>query len=738
MSQAFTCIGKFGYDTLPITPEKWKQVRNSHLLTSLYEKIRNCSDENEQKTLKKNLYYWTPHCSRFNNNHRSAADAIEVQKRVTLDFDEDKGRSQEICQKALQLKQEQGWGVCLVEESARGGTHVVIEVPENMSAREAAIAFSEALGEQYDPSMLAVEHCLFMSPYTLYIDEELLFRNTYVSAEDAENIWPSAAEKKPDSKAKRQLTKDPNPASPTAFPTHDENGCDLRTLADALVVKHCQNGQYPIEGERHTLLKKVAPQMALKCENNPQWLASVLPSYGLDESEFRSIVQWACNLPQKAYTPRALKEALQRLTSQAGHNMQQPPLPSALPQCMQILLNGTPDKCQPAVAQAVITAMMLYLQPDVLFHCADNMNKIPAGLNIFYAKHGSGKSSVNYPIDAIIAPILKSDMEATLREREWRDQCACISGNKPKPKRPENLVRQLPPPDITSAAFTQWLLDAKGKALYMKMDELDQLLQLTGRTNPKYLGPYIRYAYDAAMWGQARVSSDAVSGTAPLNLKIQASTTPAKALEFFSTMLADGTFDRMTFSTITATGKPTYGDFGIEYERAVHPLIERIRAVEGIVNCPEALEWSERMEQEHEALADEMDCKAYKDLLPRAIQNAFFRAVMVYLMEDSQWTPEIEQFATWSLENDLWCKWQLFGQKLIETQEYEDAIMRTAPRMRSRTLDTLPPTFTKEDLIQVYLLQGKSEATADCMLRQWKSRKIIRYDEQTQMYCKMA
>ena len=103
---------------------------------------------------------------------------------------------------------------------------------------------------------------------------------------------------------------------------------------------------------------------------------------------------------------------------------------------------------------------------------------------------------------------------------------------------------------------------------------------------------------------------------------------------------------------------------------------------------------------------------------------------MVYLMEDSQWTPEIEQFATWSLENDLWCKWQLFGQKLIETQEYEDAIMRTAPRMRSRTLDTLPPTFTKEDLIQVYLLQGKSEATADCMLRQWKSRKKTKDSKQ--------
>jgi hypothetical protein len=115
MSQAFTCIGKFGRDTRPVTPEQWLEIRNSHYLLSIYNQIRQSTSEEEQKALKKNLYYWTPHCALFNNNHRSAADAIEVQKRVTLDFDEDKGRSYEICEKALLLKKEQGWGVCLVE-----------------------------------------------------------------------------------------------------------------------------------------------------------------------------------------------------------------------------------------------------------------------------------------------------------------------------------------------------------------------------------------------------------------------------------------------------------------------------------------------------------------------------------------------------------------------------------------------------------------------------------------------
>ena len=749
--QPFTCIGQFGKETRPVTPEQWLQMRNSNFLKNLYNDIRSATDEKEQKRLKQKLYYWTPHCSLFRSNNRSLHDALRPQRRVTLDFDENKGRSREICQKALKLKSEKGWLVSLVEESATGGTHVIVEILEGMTAQQTAMAFAQDLGETLDTSMLSIEHCQFMTPYTLYIDEELLFRDTFVSEEDAKATWtkengkPSttAPDCPPETGGRAQSAEGVDnhltshrPSS--SFPTHDENGHDLRELANALIVKHCQNGHQPIEGERHTLLKRFAPQMALKCENNPEWLSQVLPTYGLDEAEFRSIVQWACSLPQKAYTPRALKETMQRLASSEGMTMEQPPLPTLLPTSISTLLEGTPEKCQPAVAQAILTAMMLYLHRDVRFQCTDNIAKVPAGINICSAPHASGKSAINYPIDVILSPIMATDAQSEEKEREWRTKCQATGSNKGKPKRPADMVRQIIPTDITSAAFTQLLLDAKGKALYMKMDELDRLLQLTGKTSPKHLGPYIRYAYDAALWGQFRVSAEAVSGSAPLNLKIQASTTPAKALEFFQSMLSDGTFDRATFSTITGKGKPIYGDFGEDYEKAVRPYTDRIAAVRGTVHCPEALQWAERMEQEQEALAEEIGIKAYKGLLPRAIQSAFYRAVMIYLMQDCQWSEEIEQFATWSLENDLWCKWQLFGQKLIEAQEHEDAIMHSAPRMKSRTLNTLPSTFSREDMYQAYAQQGKTEATADTMLRQWKRRKLIKFDEETNLFTKTA
>ena len=524
----------------------------------------------------------------------------------------------------------------------------------------------------------------------------------------------------------------------SAFPTHDENGIDLSEMAGTLVAKHSKNGIQPIEGERHTVLKSVAPMMALKCENNPEWLAQILPSYGLDEHEFQSIVEWACQLPQKGYTPRALKETIRRMVSHETTEMEQPPLPVALPASIATLLQGTPEKCQPAVAQSILTAMMLYLHPDVRFLCTDNREKIPAGLNVCVAPHASGKSSLNYPIDILLKPISEADRQSDEREQKWRDECNRKGSSKDKPLRPKGLCRQLLPPDITSAKFSQLLLDADGKPLYLKIDELDALLMLTGKTQAKHLGPCLRCAYDAAPWGQLRASAESVNGIAPLNLKIQASTTPAKALEFFKSMLSDGTFDRITFSTITGKGKPLYGTFGDEYEKAVRPYTDMISAVRGTVRCTEAMEWAERMEQEQEALAEEIGIKAYKGLLPRAIQSAFYRAVMIYLMQDCQWSEEIEQFATWSLENDIWCKWYLFGNQLIEAQEREDAIIRSAPRMKIRTLEMLPPSFTREDMHQAYAQQQKTKEAADVMLRQWKRRKLIRFDKETNLFIKTA
>ena len=52
--------------------------------------------------LKRILPVWTPSCAEFKDNHRAVKDAVKPLNRLMLDFDE-KGHSQEILQKSLQL-----------------------------------------------------------------------------------------------------------------------------------------------------------------------------------------------------------------------------------------------------------------------------------------------------------------------------------------------------------------------------------------------------------------------------------------------------------------------------------------------------------------------------------------------------------------------------------------------------------------------------------------------------------
>ena len=145
MKKYFTTIGKgHGAPCLPATEEDWKKWRNEPWLLQMCERIRRGDEQ-----LKHRLPVWTPHCAEFNNNHRAIADALKPLNRLMLDFDE-KGHTSDILSRLNiengTLNVEHGLNVLLVEESVRGGTHVLVELPEGMEAEEAQELMKEVTG----------------------------------------------------------------------------------------------------------------------------------------------------------------------------------------------------------------------------------------------------------------------------------------------------------------------------------------------------------------------------------------------------------------------------------------------------------------------------------------------------------------------------------------------------------------------------------------------------------------
>lgn len=491
-------------------------------------------------------------------------------------------------------------------------------------------------------------------------------------------------------------------------------------------------GGAPQMGNRHTTLMAMAAQMRYICENNPAWLRTLLPTYDLPETEVQRILSDACQYKILPQMPMKLKTALGTPDKALAHTPTHAPrMPKALPPSMQLLLSNTPNITRQAVAMAVFPSLGTHLQ-QVTYQYADNRRHEPAFMNMLVAKQSSGKSSVDLPIDHIMADISKQDNIQRLREKQWREDCAMLGSNKDKPRQPRGPIQWIST-DTTPAAFVNRLANAEGKCLYSRMNEVEQLTKLN-QGGPHATMELLRLNFDRSPYGQERVGVQSVNEQVTLRMNCNISTTPARAREFFARQLTDGTLSRLSLCTIEqdeddyGSEIPQFGSYDQDFDNALAPYIAHLCQAHGNILCTQAIEWARETQRQHASIACEWASHAYAALVPRAVQMGFYRAITLYIMQGMQWTQEIEDFASWSVEYDLWCKWKFYGDLLTAANEREERATQNHP---ATLLSTLPRYFTKEDVRKV---RSGSEKSLDSLLRTWKCRMRIRYDEEMNMY----
>ena len=187
----FTCIGRgHGAPCLPATREDWEQMRREPWLADMCRRIEHGDDE-----LKHRLPVWTPSCAEFKDNHRAAADALKPLNRLMMDFDE-KGHTDEIYEKLMDAASPdiRGMWILLVEDSARRGTHVLVELPAGMDAEMAQQIMKEVTGFEPDKQVKGVDRCIYMVPesHTRFVSDKL-FEPAKTSLSEIYEISPRAA-----------------------------------------------------------------------------------------------------------------------------------------------------------------------------------------------------------------------------------------------------------------------------------------------------------------------------------------------------------------------------------------------------------------------------------------------------------------------------------------------------------------------------------------------------------------
>ncbi len=707
------------------TPEMLREAIDSPLVAQVCAEIKDAWEqekrgeitleefEEKKGRLKKQLPILTPHAT-FRNGRRLNADAVPSGLSMyDLDHIPDpEGRWREIEPR----KDELGIVMAHITPSAEG-LRLIFIIPEGKGLAEAQRWMADMLGDQkYDECVKDYARCSFIVPreYVLYINEADLFKEREVAPSNVSRV------------SQEQQPSDPNKQETP----HTKRELEYPELVSVL---EDQLGGIPTHGSRNNFIFTMACHLRYVCNDEPEWIAQVLPTYGENREKWMATIRSACNRNQTPRMPRIMQRVLdicrerQEETEQAEQNPEQPPrMPRLLPPLIRLLISKTPDIYKPAVAHAVFPALASHLW-QTRFRYIDNVEHEATLMNVLMAGTGAGKNCITEPINRILKDIRQRDMENLRREREWKKEVQSKGANKDKRQRPEGLVIQEIDPDMTNAAFVQRLADAEDRFLYTKMNEIDQFDALKGSGKSKAQFQIMCLAFDPRnVYGQTRIGTGSVSERVSIRFNWNASTTVSKGRRYFSQVLTDGPISRINFCTIPereiGAEMPTYGTYDEAFDEELRPYIERLNNARGLIDCPKARTLAKKLVEECADFSRLSMSRVYENLSFRANVIAYLKAMVLYVANGEKWDKTMENFIRWSLQYDLWCKMHFFGREIEMAENAMNSEKRSGPQ---NLLELLPDVFTREEAQSLRQRLGLEKGSLKDMLNNWKKRGYI-------------
>ena len=714
----FTTIGKgHGAPCQPATKEDWNRWRNEPWLLQMCERIRKGNEE-----LKHRLPVWTPHCAEFKNNHRAIADALKPLNRLMLDFDE-KGHTLDILSRLemkderLKMKDVHGMQVLLVEESVRGGTHVLVELPEGMEAEEAQELMKEVTGFEPDKVVKDVSRCIYMVPesYTRFVSERFYEAEAYPSPPQGRDVKiPNSAEK----------TANQTP------PPSEGLGEAFKGIPYADIIKEYwrRTGGEPAEGERNVKLHKLAVNLRAICDNKREVLMAVMPRYGLSEAELKSIIDSACKEEPKGVSKKML-EIIDHLTLNIEHSDDEDTeetsyftLPASLKKNlamgMKESLVGVPASMHMPVLCAVLPIAAAYADQVEVEYCDGNRQRLGL-MSIIRGEQASGKSVCKNVVDVWKRQFDEEDALARKREEEWKERKKGRKANEKAPDDPKVLIRTVPV-TVSCSTLLKRFKNANGHCLYSFGEELDTLRKTNGAGSWSSKYDIYRLSFDNGEWGQDYNSDQAESGVVKVAYNwTMLGTDGALRKCFKQDNIENGLSSRVIVAEMPDSSfskMPKYGKRSADDDAKIQEAVTRLRSYSGFVDTPRLRKAIEQWVEEKRVEAAK-DIDRVKDVYRKRAAVIGFRCGVIHFLLSGHENKATIQFALMMAEYVLEQQIKAFGEAL--QKEYvnaRDECQRYG--VNHSVFDQLAPTFSRDDLRA--LKQDCTESGIRSIVMRWK------------------
>ena len=764
------------YDTLIAQP--WlkgviAQIRGEKAIPGV-----DAGDEKAVKKAREGLKRQLPiraiHYSKFRNNHRSSEDAVPESFlfQTTIDVD-DVDYVDAALEKARELNCSNTiWKGKLLhlEYSARKKLHIDIRMPMGMTIEETQKAYCEAAGIPYDKSCITPERIIFITDkdseiyrskewYGVLPDEEIQARREAFLKRgltiDGKGT-PSGAAIQPAQPGNRHRADDDyishtggSQKAGGLAAQEAESASEKNLIAFALFQESAGLKGMNIDtiGSRHSsllaimsagasrvmseedLMKVVARRMPSYYQENDchQLIHDFYAKYGDSSKPFsRDVIRINATAEKQASgANHTAQVSMSRVQGSKDEYPAPPPMPKKLPKLVELLVSKTPEIYQPAVAHAIFPPLATHLW-NTRFRYIDNVEHEATLMTCLLAGTGAGKSCVQMPISMIMEDIRKRDQENLKREKEWKEEMMRKGANKDKRKRPDNLIIQEIDADMTNPAFVMRTAEAKGHFLYTSLNEIDQFDALKGIGNQHFR--IMCLAFDPGnQYGQTRVGTQSVTERVTVRFNWNASTTIQKGQRYFSKVLTDGPLSRINFCTIPqreiGDKIPVYGTYDDQFRKELKPYIENLCMATGLIDCPEAYRLAEILSEENADFSQVTQNRIYENFTFRANVIAYLKACVLYVANGCRWEPEIEDFIRWSERYDLWCKMRFFEEDIQKANNVGEHSNKRGP---SNLLQSLPDTFTEQQVVEARAALGLSEEGTAHLLSTWVYRKYVK------------
>ncbi|MDO4985677.1 MAG: hypothetical protein Q4E48_08270 [Prevotella sp.] len=698
----FTCIGKgHGAPCTPASREEWEQLRREPWLAQMCERIAKGDDE-----LKHRLPVWTPHCAEFANNHRSIADAIKPLNRLMLDFDE-KGNTDDILSKLKieygKLKNGcaepdlHGMVVLLVEESVRHGTHVLVELPDGMTAEQAQELMQEATGFAPDAAVKDVSRCIYMVPddHTRYVSEKL-FLATENRTDRSECIaeQPQAI------------------VIESCSPLQNVHPLEFKGIPYSSIIAEWwhRNGGEPAEGERNVKLHKLAVNLRAICDNKKDVLMQVMPRFGLTDAELKSVVDSACKEEPKGIS-KTMQQILDALEmgipsdeiDDAEATAQETGVKvnvKALPIGLKESLVGVPVSMHMPVLCGVLPIAAAYADQVTVEYCDGNTQRLGL-MSIIRGEQASNKSVVKNAVDIWKRQLDEEDALARKREEEWKERKKGRKASEKAPEDPHVLIRVVPV-TVSCSTLLKRFKNAQNHTLYSFGEELDTLRKTNGAGSWSSKYDIYRLGFDYGEWGQDYNSDAAESGVVNVAYNwTMLGTNGALRKCFKADNIENGLSSRVLVAEMPDASfakMPKFRKRSDEDVARIQEAVSRLRGYSGLVDTP-------RLRKAIEGWVEQKRIEAAKDIdhvkdtyRKRAAVIGFRCGVVFHLLSGcSKESKACTDFALMMAEYCLQQQIKAFGEAL-ESQflDARDECVRYGSN--HSIFDQLAPTFTMDDL----------------------------------------